>query len=195
MASYVSKHRRNKRIKTCAKIMLCLVLLGGAAYAVWYFRFRDTGEPKVEETPTSSVVQTAQKDDETTDDKTTTSATPETEPTKTEDPKNIAQNEGSDPNESAVITGVLTRADVSGDTVIIRVNIDQYLSGGSCSLSMTSSTKNYTDAVNITDAASTSTCQGFDIPTSKLGKGTWDIFIKITSGDKEGTISGKVVIE
>ncbi|MDO4986920.1 MAG: hypothetical protein Q4E46_01200 [Candidatus Saccharibacteria bacterium] len=190
MASYVSKHRRNKRIKACIKVLLCLILLGGAAYAVWYFRIRKD-EPKVEEAPTPSEVQTAKNDS---DKQTATDVTPTTEPANVENPKDIPQNEGTDPNKSAVITGVLTRADVSGDKAIIRVNIDQYLSGGSCNLTMTSGAKNYTDAVNIADAASTSTCQGFDIPVSKLGKGTWDISIQIISGDKEGTISGKVVI-
>jgi len=107
-----------------------------------------------------------------------------------ENPKHQAQNEGEDPNKSATITGVITRADVSNDKLVLRVNIDQYLSGGTCTLTV----GNYTEVANVADSASTSTCEGFDIPLSKLASGEQALKIDIASGDKQGTITGKVAL-
>ena len=190
MASYVSKHRRNKRIKACIKVLLCLILLGGAAYAVWYFRIRKD-EPKVEEAPTPSEVQTAKNDS---DKQIATDVTPTTEPVNVENPKDIPQNEGTDPNKSAVITGVLTRADVSGDKAIIRVNIDQYLSSGTCTLTISSGSNQLVKTANLIPSAATSTCEGFDVPSSELANFSrpLSISISLTSGDKTGIIEGQV---
>ena len=122
------------------------------------------------------------------------SVTPEACATPEENPKASVQNEGADPNSSAVLTGALTRVAVADDKLVLRVNIDQYLSGGSCELTMRSGSKVYLETANISDVASTSTCEGFDIPVSNLPSGDWEILIKLNSGDKTGEISGRVSI-
>ncbi len=110
----------------------------------------------------------------------------------TENPKQTIQNEGTNPNTLSGITGALTRADTTDDKLIIRVNIDQYLTSGSCTLTLTSGENKYSDVANIIAEASTSSCAGFDVPTSKLGSGKWNISIQISSGDKQGIINGEV---
>ena len=182
-------HYRKKSRKVL-KIFLALLFVALIALGVWYFFFREL-PGKTSDTPAETVTPTSVDDAQKTPEE---PETPEPTETSTEDPKKQTQNEGSDPNSSKTLTGALTRADVTNNKLIIRVNIDQYLSGGSCALTLTSGSKTYTDVANITDAASTSTCAGFDIPVEKLSSGSWSISIKITSGDKEGTISGKVTV-
>ena len=98
-----------------------------------------------------------------------------------------------DPNVSETLTGAITFAGVNGEKAAIRVNIDQYLSGGTCTLSMSAPNgQTYTDTAEIVTAASTSTCAGFDIATTNLSSGTWSFTIKLDTGDKSGTINGEL---
>ena len=107
----------------------------------------------------------------------------------------IVQYEGNDPNEAPTITGVVTYAGVSNNTLMIRVNIDQYLESGSCVLSLLDSGNvMYGDSANVVDSASTATCEGFNIPLSEIGGGDLKINIEVFSGDKSGVISGEVNI-
>lgn len=102
-----------------------------------------------------------------------------------------AQNEGEDPNQLESLTGNLTTNRVSNGKLILRVNINQYLSTGICTLTLTSGGNVITKTANIVAVASTSTCEGFDIPVSELSSGSWQININIKSGDKSGTIIGE----
>ena len=106
--------------------------------------------------------------------------------------KEPVQYEGEDPNLSASLTGTITTARVVGSTAIIRVNIDQYLSSGSCALELKSASGSYSDSANIVTSASTSTCEGFNIPVKNLASGTWQIEITISSGSKNGKITGEI---
>ena len=101
------------------------------------------------------------------------------------------QNEGEDPNQLESLTGNLTTNRVSNGKLILRVNINQYLSTGICNLTLTSGSNTITKTVNIVAVASTSTCEGFDVPVSELSSGAWQISINIQSGDKTGTITGE----
>lgn len=106
----------------------------------------------------------------------------------------IPQYEGDDPNSSESLTGSLTTAHVSGEKFLIRVNIDQYLSSGSCTLEMSDGDNRHTDSAQIIPSASTSTCEGFDVPLRALGSGKYSINITIESEGKTGHISGEVSI-
>lgn len=109
--------------------------------------------------------------------------------------KKVVQYEGEDPNEADSLSGVITRADVTGQNLVIRVNIDQYLGSGRCELSLTrNGTTIYTDTASIVGVASTSTCEGFDVPVSGLGSGNTQINIKISADGREGMIRGEVDI-
>ena len=81
------------------------------------------------------------------------------------------------------------------DKITIRVNIDQYLSEGNCTLSLISDeTVVYNENVKIINSASTATCEGFDIPVSNMDEGNYNIVIKLSSGDKIGSIKGEIRI-
>ena len=112
-----------------------------------------------------------------------------------EDEKRVKQYEGEDPNKGGSLTGVVTYAGLAADNLIIRVNIDQYLYDGKCSLKLL---RNggviYSDKSGIATSATTATCEGFNVPVDGLGGGEIEIVIDLESGGKTGTINGKVEV-
>ena len=104
----------------------------------------------------------------------------------------IAQYEGENPNQSESLTGNITYAGVVNKKIMIRVNIDQFLNNGTCTLIMQKDEMVYSEKVNIIESASTSTCKGFDIPIDKLAPGDWFIEIEIQSGNKTGSMKGSI---
>lgn len=107
----------------------------------------------------------------------------------------VPQYSGDNPNEAESLTGVISYAGVSGDNLIIRVNIDQYLNSGSCKLSLVRGGASvYSKEVAIESSVSTSTCDGFLIPVSEVGAGNFAIEITLNSGEKYGKMVGEVNI-
>lgn len=98
--------------------------------------------------------------------------------------------EGTDTNNSASLSGVITYSAVAGSNLVIRTTINQSLSSGTCQLVLTNGSKSITKTSNIMPNPSSSTCEGFDVPTAELGSGNWDIAIKVSSGDRSGTLTG-----
>lgn len=122
------------------------------------------------------------------------------EPLITEDEggKKVVQFDGDDPNKADELTGVVTFAKVNpdGDKLVVRVNIDQFLEEGKCTgyIYNTDNMLVYESEAGIEGAASTSTCQGFDIPLEGLGTGKKQIIVRLKSGDKTGKIIGETEI-
>ena len=110
------------------------------------------------------------------------------------DGKTPEKYEGADPNNSESITGSITTARFDGDNLIIRVNIDQYLSGGTCTLTLSDGGNQMEKSARLTPVAATSSCEGFDITNSELNgySRPLDITITLSSGDKTGVITGRV---
>ena len=111
-------------------------------------------------------------------------------------PKTPEKYEGQDVNKLEKLTGAITYSAKTTDKYRIRVNIDQFLKlPGTCMLSVISAGKvMYTDHVNIVSNPSSGSCEGFDIPLTKLSPGEYDIKIEINANQKTGIIEGKVTI-
>lgn len=111
-------------------------------------------------------------------------------------PKTPEKYGGQDVNKLEKLTGAITYSAKTDDIYRIRVNIDQFLKlPGTCMLSVTSAGKVvYTDYVNIISNPSSGSCEGFDIPLTKLSPGEYDIKIEINANQKTGIIEGKVTI-
>ena len=92
--------------------------------------------------------------------------------------------------------GVVTYAGVNDGVLMVRVNIDQFLTEGNCSLVLAKDGASlYTETVGVVDSSATATCEGFNIQTEKIGaSGNIGIRIMIKSGDKSGIIEGEVEI-
>ena len=181
------KRKRSKKWISTLIFILLLVAAGVVCYFVWdaYFRDRKTPEPD-----NNTVV----VDDKTKGAEEKKDNNKESEE-KYKEKEETQQYEGTDPNSNEYLTGAVTHAKVSGDKVIIRVNIDQYLSGGTCELRIKNNgSEVYSDSASIIDSASTSTCEGFNVPLDSVPAGYLDILITLNSGEKTGSINGMVEV-
>lgn len=109
--------------------------------------------------------------------------------------KKVVQYDGEDPNKGENLTGYVTYAAVLDGKLMIRLNIDQYLGSGTCELNLTKDGSIvHSETVGITSAASTATCEGFDVMISDLTSGRYDIEVKLKSDEKTGVIKSEVGI-
>lgn len=67
----------------------------------------------------------------------------------------------------------ITAANQNGATLQLRSNILAITSTGTCTLTLTKAGQVVTKTTGVQALSSSSTCQGFDIPTSELSPGTW----------------------
>ncbi len=175
--------KRRKRSKKWISRLLFLILLVVAVvvcYFVWDGYFRDK-KPKEERDENPVVEQTEEKKEET---------LKEEEPQANAD---VVKFDGPDPNDSGVLTGAITHLEVSGDYLVVRVNIDQYLTNGSCEMNIVRGNEVlYTEMVPIFGSASTSTCEGFNVWASSLGSGKTTVIINMKSGEETGVITKEV---
>ena len=177
------RRRRNRKLKICLIVLVALAVVGYGGFLIWKEFFRKN-EPTAENIAEGQ--QQQNKDN------------PEARViTKSEEDKKVVQFEGEDPNESESLTGAVTFAgvDPSGEKLTIRVNIDQFLGSGTCTgYIYNGDNLVYQSEVGIVNLVSTSTCEGFDVPTENLGSGKIQIVINLKSGDKSGKIVGEAEV-
>ena len=182
------RRRNNKKWIIGGLILSILIIVGVSLLVVWNNKRQDDNKKEDE----MEVIE-AEKNEDT---KKRNSETEEEYSERMADQKKIKQYEGEDPNKAEELTGVVTYAGVNGDPLIIGTNIDQFLGEGTCTLSlMRDGGVLYSAESNIMAEVSTSTCDGFNVPVSGLGKGMIDIIIKLSAGGKTGTIRGEVNIQ
>ena len=102
--------------------------------------------------------------------------------------------EGENANNSVSLTGVINYKSVVDGNLLLRTTINQTLASGTCDLTLSNGQKTVTRSSGIVQNPSSSSCEGFNIPTSELGSGTWNIEIKLTGEDKTGTLTDSVTI-
>ena len=177
-------HRRRRRSKRWLGKVLFLVLIivaGVVCYLVWDNYFRD----KAPEKPGDNSRETTKVEE-------VKKSEPEQE-TEVVEKEKVKQYEGEDPNVADDLTGVVTYAGVNSNELMIRVNIDQYLAGGSCKLTLLQDgAVVYSDTAEIIDSASTATCAGFNVPVANLSSGETGIRIELDASGKRGVIVGEV---
>lgn len=184
----VARRKRSRKWIYWVVVILLVATAVMVGYKVWEVYFKDAGM----QVETETVVEVAQKVEEKEPEKVEDELEAEV---KTEEaPVTRPQYEGVDPNTSEEITGVMTYAGVNGEVLMIRVNIDQYLTGGSCVLMVAQDgAELYSEKVRVADSAATATCEGFNVPMTQIAaSGEVGIRIMVTSGDKTGIIEGEV---
>jgi len=171
-------------------VAVLIVILGGytafAAYSHnWPFKNAEDSSKSQDKTSDSDSGKTAGDSDY----QPTNTNNPDKTPPQYDTPK-------TDEPQKPAISGVINYKSVSDGMLSIRTTIDQKLDTGTCVLKLTrnSPTKSFTKSANVIANPSSSTCKGFDIPTSELGAGSWKIVISVTSGEKKGEITGNVSI-
>ena len=88
-------------------------------------------------------------------------------------------------NASATSQSVtITAANQVDATLSVRALIEPLTDAGNCTIDMTSASgKSYTATVPVQAVSSSSTCAGFDIATSELSPGSWNITVSYVNGD------------
>ena len=187
--------QKRKKKKTNVKkwavrgfLLILLIVAGVISFMVWDSYFNKKKDDK-KPGETSQVEEKKDSDDD-------KDAEREEEATEVDlSEKEVKQYEGENPNSAGGLTGVITHAGVSGGSLAIRVNIDQYLESGTCILGLRKEGMNvYSAEAKISASASTATGEGFDVPTSGLESGSYTIVIYLSSGTRNGEIDGEVKI-
>ena len=93
------------------------------------------------------------------------------------------------------LSGAITFAQVVDNKLVVRINIDQYLNSGECVFTIKNNgSVVHSSVAGIVGNASTATCEGFDIETSKLGNGKVELIVELDGDGKKGLISGEASI-
>jgi hypothetical protein len=87
------------------------------------------------------------------------------------------------PNGKSQVSITITVANQNGSTLQIRSLISAVTGTGTCTLTLTKSGKTVTTTVGVQALASSSTCQGFNIPTSELSPGTWQLALHFENNE------------
>ena len=107
------------------------------------------------------------------------------------DPKlNNSASSGSDSGLQTTITA----ASVEDGTLYIRNEISGIYQNGTCNLTLSKGGAVVTRSAGIQPLPKSSTCKGFNIPTSQLSKGTWSIQLNVTINGKSASASGSVEV-
>lgn len=179
------RRRRNKKWLKVILFLILIIIAGVVCFLVWDSYFKDDNSEVESEVIEQPIV-------EQDGIKTEIEAEENVEVVEKEE---VLQYDGADPNESVDLTGVITYTNVANGVLTIRVNIDQYISYGSCEIILVrGGAEIYSETVQMIDSASTSTCKGFDVSTDGLGNGSTNIIINLSGDGKNGVISGEVVL-
>ena len=185
------KRKRSKKWISWVILVVLLVAAGVVVYLVWDNYFNDKKEDKQEERVAGQVdkKENMDKNENASEEK------EKDEAEKAVEAKKVEQYEGDNPNAAGELSGAVTYAGVSGGVLMIRVNIDQYLDGGECGLTLSRGGGTiYSSITDIVGGPSTASCAGFDVPLSELGGGVVEININVKSGERSGVIHGEANI-
>ncbi|MDO4612105.1 MAG: hypothetical protein Q4B29_01430 [Candidatus Saccharibacteria bacterium] len=179
------KRRRNRKWLKRLLILLLVIGAGAVCYLVWDAYLKEESIPAPDNSGGTTVVEEIEVDEG--------YGEAEEGEVVVEEKEEIQQYEGGDPNKGSDLTGVVSYAAVLDGILRIRVNIDQFVTEGSCELSLVRDGKSiYNASALMTDAVSTATCEGFDVPVANLSTGKVQIVINLKAGSKTGVINGEV---
>ena len=187
------KARKNKIIVWSLFFLVLIILAGVIVYQILKDNNKSSKVPVLPEK--TEKIESKIENTSVTNSETIKDGTPE-DAAAGRTPKTPEKYEGQDINKLEKLTGAITYSAKTTDKYRIRVNIDQFLKlPGTCMLSVISASKVvYTDYVNIVSNPSSGSCEGLDIPLTKLSPGEYNIKIEINANQKTGIIEGKVTI-
>jgi len=176
-------------------LFFCFVIIILAAAGVYFLILKPQEPIPSDATDTKKIndqlADTAEESHSVTSNSTSDTST--TDSSVSPDGKTPEKYEGGNPNNAESLTGSITSARFSGDKLMIRINIDQYLSGGTCTLILSDGTNELRQSTNITPVVSTSSCEGFDVQNAEIANFSHpiDITVNLVSGEKTGVITGR----
>jgi cytoskeletal protein RodZ len=175
------KKKKSVSILKVVVVPLVLVLaLGAGCYWAWL-----TTHPANDNKPTSTDKSNVsdQAADKSTNQQTDSESNNQSDSSTTEPEKEIINDQ---PTTGQDLSVWVTSQQIVGGTLQIRVQIDQNISSGTCTLTI----GNYSTSVPVAFEPQSASCQGFDVPTSAYSDKNF--VIKVESGDKTGSTSGAI---
>lgn len=186
----IKKSQNRKRLILSLSAVLAIVLLTAwYAYAanLWPFaKSANNAAEQLQENPASK--NELDSSPSGSDTRTTTDT----------DTKTPIQNDSVDSSKQnrSQLQVAITSAQQNGSKVSIRTLIES-VTTGTCNLSMknASSSETISKQASIQALSNSSTCEGFDIPTSELSDGTWKFTVTVKTSSASGSASGSVEVK
>ncbi len=184
------KIKNKKRLLTTKKnatiaLLVIIVLVSVAAYMYWRNKQIDNTSTSQQNNPSSTINL----------DKPTTEQKAAGEDTKLNPNDNTVTTPSADGNKDSV-TVTIPAANVNSSVLQIRSQINTIDNTGTCTLTLTGPNSNVVIKTSDVQAlASNSTCMGFDVPTSELSAGNWQIDLSFSNDKLTGSASTTVIIE
>lgn len=192
------KKTKSNSLKIASIVALAVVIVALAGYGTYAFMAKTWPFSTAKTAEDSHVSSSTPKNtDKSTAGSQQNSSNPNKTPQKYSPPVGDGTSSADTPTSSAnTIDATVNYANVTNNTLEVRTTITQLLKSGTCVLTLknasTGTTTTYT--TNIIANPSSSACDGFNVPVKDLAKGDYTISIKLTSGDKTGTTTGKISI-
>ena len=82
----------------------------------------------------------------------------------------------------------------NGNTYQLRFLINSVVTGGTCQLTLSRGGATVDKQAAIQSLAQSSTCQGFDIPTSELSAGIWNVSMQLSGSSHTGSVTGTIEV-
>lgn len=95
---------------------------------------------------------------------------------------------------SRSLSGSISYQAVVDGQLILRTTMDQMLTSGTCTLVLKKADRTVTKTSQIIPNPSSSSCAGFSVPLTELGAGKWLIDIRVSSGERTGTMTSSITL-
>lgn len=110
---------------------------------------------------------------------------------------------GSDRSEPAIpqengkskVNATLTAANQNRSILQLRFDISTVTTTGTCTLTLKKSSSIVTKTAAVQALASSTTCKGFDVPTSELSAGTWQVAFHFENSDLVANTTGSAEVQ
>lgn len=173
--------------------LVLLAFVSGVGYYLW-----SRQEPSSESTNLGPATAQEKADGDAAKKKTIDASSSESDNSSSEKttPDTNAQGSAVQPSTpQAAVPIRVTAKSQNGNLYQLRTQIDGLFSTGLCTLTITKGQQTVTKTASIQALAQTSTCQGFDIATSELSPGMWNIQLSFTSDQSRGSIVDTIEVK
>lgn len=181
MAMKIKKSTNKKKL--IIVLILALLLIGGG-FAVYAYRVNQQ----------QAAQDTSSQEEKRLNDISLDPPTEEEIKAGNETKKQTTENEGQPTTPPDTLNVTLTATNKNGELFQVRSLISKLSSGGTCELKMTKDSAVITKTASVQALASSSTCQGFDVPISELSSGTWKLILTVTIDGISGQATKDVEI-
>lgn len=98
-------------------------------------------------------------------------------------------------NGKSTVNATMTAANQNGSLLQIRFDISAVTSAGTCTLTLKKGSSTVTKTAGVQALAGSSTCKGFDVQTSELSSGTWQLSLHFENDNFVADTTGTAVIK